>query len=139
MSLLLASCDIETSDNGQLDGLWQMREIEDLQTGQTSDGRDVDAQWSFQGSLLMLHAATHARFNIVYCSFKHEGNRLQLSAPYFGGRFDPEFNDDVKVDNPEDLHIYGLYRLDEAFQVLQLDSKTMILQSDSVRLHFRKY
>ena len=137
--LLLASCDIVTSDNGDLDGLWQLREVENLQTGEVRDGRFDNAQWAFQGSLLVMKASTHTLFTGVVCSFRHEGNTLVVSDPHFFGRFVEGVNDDVKVADASSLHIYGLYQLEEHFQILQLDGDVMRLQSDSVCLNFCKY
>ena len=139
ISALLASCDIVTSDNGKLDGVWQLRTVENLRTEQTSDGRDKAVQWAFQGDLLMLKANTGTDFTDVFCRFRHAGNTLELSTPYFSGRFLDDVNDDVAVEDATSLTIYGIYQLEERFQVLELNSDVMVLQSDSVCLHFRKY
>ena len=37
------------------------------------------------------------------------------------------------------MNVYGLYQLEEFFRILQLDSDNMQLESDKVRLTFRKY
>ena len=137
--VLLGSCDITTSDNGDIDGIWQLRAIENLQTNQTFDGRDKAVQWNFQGTLLMLRGNTETDFNEVLCRFKHEGNKLILFDPYYSGRFVEGVNEDVKVEDASALEIYGVYQLEESFQVLELNSDDMILESSSVRLYFRKY
>lgn len=139
VSLLMVSCNLVISDNGDLDGLWQLRTIENLRTGQISDGRDRGVQWAFQGSLLQLCASTDTIFSDVFCSFCHDGATLELTNPHFFGRFVEGVNDDVRVEDAKYLHVYGLYRLEESYRVLQLDGETMRLQSDSVRLYFRKY
>ena len=137
--LSLISCDVETSKNGDLDGLWQLRTIEKLKSGEKTDGRQNAVRWSFQADMLMIDAETNLPFYEIVCRFKHEGRALRVTNPHFSGRFVEEVNDDPAVDNPEDLKIYGLYKLDESFKILELNSDNMILESDSVRLQFKKY
>lgn len=133
------SCNVETSGNGDLDGLWQLRTIEKLKTGEKTDGRQNAVRWSFQADMLMIDAETNLLFYEIICRFKHEGQILQVTNPHFSGRFIEEINDDPSVSNPDDLKIYGLYKLNESFKVLELNGDNMILESDSVRLQFRKY
>lgn len=133
------SCNVETSGNGDLDGLWQLRTIEKLKTGEKTDGRQNAVRWSFQADMLMIDAETNLLFYEIICRFKHEGQTLQVTNPHFSGRFIEEINDDPSVSNPDDLKIYGLYKLNESFKVLELNGDNMILESDSVRLQFRKY
>ena len=133
------SCDLETSDNGDLDGLWQLRTIEKLKTGEKTDGRQNSVRWSFQADMLMIDADTSLPFYEIICRFEHDNQTLQVTDPHFSGRFVEDVNDDPIVTDPEDLKIYGLYKLAESFKVLELNCDDMILESDSVRLHFRKY
>ena len=135
----LVSCDIETLDNGDLDGLWQLRTIEKIKTSEQTDGRQDAVRWSFQADLLMIAAETNLPFYEIICRFKHEGQTLQVSDPHFSGRFNADVNDDPSVSDPADLKIYGLYKLNETFKVEKLKGDNMVLESDSVRLHFKKY
>lgn len=135
VSLLLTGCDIYRSDNGDLDGLWQMTTVENLKTHEVHDARDRQVTWGIQGALLELRAFG-AR--IVYSKFEHTGNSLVLCELCFSGRGDSDWGD-KPVENPADLNVYGIYRLDEYFKVLELNSDAMRLESADVRLTFRKY
>lgn len=135
VSLLLTSCDIYRSDNGDLDGLWQMTTVENLTTGEVYDARDRQVTWGIQGALLELRASG-AR--IVYAKFEHTGSSLVLREICFSGRGDSDWGD-KPVQDPADIHVYGIYRLEEYFKVLELDSDVMRLESADVRLTFRKY
>lgn len=135
VSLLLTGCDIYRSDNGDLDGLWQMTTVENLKTHEVRDARDRQVTWGIQGALLELRASG-AR--IVYSKFEHTGNSLVLRELCFSGRGDSDWGD-KPVENPADLNVYGIYRLDEYFKVLELNSDAMRLESADVRLTFRKY
>lgn len=136
ITLLFSSCHLEMSHNGDLDGVWQMLTIENLQTGEVIDGRDVGSglNWSFQGRLLMMRGAA----DIYVWRFDHSGETLKLYSPYFSGRF-TEIHDDTPVTDATELNVYGVYRLEEYFKILQLDSNHMRLESPNVRLTFRKY
>ena len=131
----LSSCNMETSNNGDLDGLWQMLTIENLQTGEVKDGRDVGTglNWAFQGRLLMMRGSEEFVWR-----FDHSGETLKLYTPYYSGRF-KEVHDDTPVTDATPLNVYGVYRLEEYFKILQLESDNMRLESPNVRLTFRKY
>lgn len=134
--LMMSGCHTVTSDNGDLDGLWQQTTIENLQTGVFSDGRDVGSgvTWAFQGPLLsMRDGATE----VIY-SFQMGGDILKVYNPYFSGRF-TDVADDIAIIDASQLNVFGLYQLEEHFKILQLDRSTMILESSHVRLSFRKY
>ena len=135
LTILLSSCHIVTSNNGDLDGLWRMRTIENLQTGEVIDGRDIERglNWAFQGSLLMMRGS-----DVIICSFEHAGEILRVYNPYLSGRF-TELHDDTPITDATMMNVYGLYQLEEFFRILQLDSDNMQLESDKVRLTFRKY
>lgn len=134
LTCFLTSCHFVTSDNGDLDGLWQLRVIEDLSTGVVTDGRDDDVTWAFQGNLL---STRNKRTELLF-RFNHAGNTLVLSNPYFSGRFTSLLNDTLITDVSQ-LADFKIYRLEEHFEILQLDGDNMCLQSDRVRMSFRKY
>ena len=133
--LLLSACDIYRSDNGDLDGLWQLTTIENLRTGESNDARESQVTWGIQGPLLELRASG---VRIVYAKFEHIGSSLVLRELCFSGRHDSDWGD-KPVQDPSELHIYGIYRLEEYFKVLELSSDVMRLESTDVRLMFRKY
>lgn len=138
--LLLAGCDTHTSDNGELDGFWQVTTMENLQTGEVTDGRSHQLTWAFQGDFLMLNADrnTSSYKKEYILSFEHEGDVLALSDPYYSDRFGEE-SDDVPMETAEPLNLFGIYHLNELFRVVQLDGKAMCLESEVMRLYFRKY
>lgn len=135
----MSACDLHTSNNGDLDGFWQLTSMDSLSTGRSGDMRSQKIFWSVQAHLLemcdlhdvnpgMCHEPILFRFN-------HEGDRLSLSEPIANNR---NISDSIVV-NPVTVRFYGLSRLDETFKVLQLDADNMTLQSDYFRMYFRKY
>ncbi len=125
MMTLLTNCDIEGSDNGALDGFWQLTEMtvweDGVQTGPT-DMRESGIYWGVQGDLL--------RIGSTYFDFEHNGNTLRLWNPFRGNTY---------VEDAEELKRYGLYSLEETFTVEQLTGSEMTLRTEIVRLKLRKY
>lgn len=128
--LLAGSCDIETSDNGNLDGLWQLTSVDTLSTKGHRDMKDTNTSWTIQGKLLQLRT-TDLTF---VCHFSREGDVLKLGTLYLNNHHDDPLLEDIYY-----AGIMGVNKEDERFDVLTLTSSTMILQSSMLRLSFRKY
>ncbi len=131
---LLTSCDVESSDNGDLDGFWQLRAADTLSTGGHSDLTGLSLTWAFQGRLLEMRDLHGQRTDIV-SSFSHEGTTLSLFDAYIVDRD----NGDIRLEDATELSPYGVNRLDETFSVEKLDGSKMVLKSEKLRLTFRKY
>lgn len=129
---LMTSCDIEMSDNGNLDGLWQMTEMQE--TGKEAiDMRETGTIWGFQFRLLELRNKSN-QYGFL-CRFEHKDGHLRVYEPY-----------DQKHDESDDpvtdatiLNPFGLYTTSEDFQIEALTSSNLTIKSDKVRLKFRKY
>ncbi len=134
ISLLLTSCHLVTSDNGDLDGLWQMTIMEDLQTGEVSDGRDNSVSWAFQGGMVQMNGNT-IPLNHVIGKFEKGGNSLRI---YHMAIF-THSKGDTPIEDASMLEVVGITQLDENFQILELNSNTLRLESAAKRLTFRKY
>ena len=134
--MTLTGCDLEHFDNGKLDGLWQLRAVDTLATGGTADMRSSQRVWGVQGTFIQMRLLTSWEFtdNIV-CRFSHEGSTLKLTDPYLVNRDEG----DVPVSDVEQLQPFGWSHLEESFKVLELSGARMTLESDLLRLHFRRY
>lgn len=125
MMTLLTNCDIQGSDNGALDGFWQLTEMtvweDGVQTGPT-DMQESGIYWGVQGDLL--------RIGTTYFDFEFTGHNLRIWNPFRG---------DTYVEDASELKRYGLYSLEETFTVEQLTGSEMTLRSERVKLHLRKY
>ena len=121
---LLTACNSESSDNGDLDGFWVM-------TGRPG------LTWSFQGKILELRDVNQVHHDLM-AKFRHEGNLLIV---YDLRMVDRDAGDPLVTESEmEDLRAYGINNLvEEQFQIRQLTSDDMHLESDLESLHFRKY
>lgn len=130
----LTECTFETSDNGDLDGYWQLTAIDTLATAHTADMRHSGIYWAVQVRLLLIRDVTVNSPNVLF-RFEKTAETLTISNPVI----DERDVSDIKVENPDILHPYGIYRLKETFRILQLDSQNMVLENQDFRMHFRKY
>lgn len=128
---MLGSCTLETSDNGNLDGLWQLRSLDSLANGSSVDMHANGVYWAVQLDLLEARDR-HVR---VLFRFNHTGDSLVLSNPYVNLRD----SSDIKVNESAMLAPLGINSLEEHFAVKALSSGSMVLESPTLRLHFRKY
>ena len=130
----LVSCDVEFSDNGDLDGFWQLCAVDTLQTGRTVDLRGQGLTWAFEGKILEVRDVKKVHQDIVL-SFSHTGHSLKVYSPYLVDRE----NGDLPIDDLGLLMPYGINSPEETFKVKELNSGKMTLESDLLRLSFRKY
>lgn len=132
--LTAASCSFEVSDNGKLDGFWQMKSVDTLSTGGSADLRLQELSWAFQGKALELRNAKVYHDDILM-TFSHKGHVLSVSNPIRILRD----SGDVVITDVEEIRHFGVNNLKEQFNIVTLNGSTMILQTDSLRLNFRKY
>ncbi len=131
--LLLTSCEIEFSNNGKLDGFWQLIAVDTLATQHTSDLKTSGRTWAFQGRLLEMRD-TKGGYSNLYFSFEHRGDSLFLDSPYLSDRD----VDDIKITDVNIVRPYGVNGLKEGFEIESLSNNKLILRSKTLRLMLRK-
>lgn len=134
----VSACTIEHSENGALDGMWQLTQLDTLNINDTeehsADMRTAGIFWSVQHNLLRM-SAVYGDANPVFFRFIHSTGNLTLSDPYFDNRQEG----DIKIEDPSELDFYSIDSLEPAFYVEKLTSGRMTLRSERFRFHFRKY
>ena len=134
-ALCVASCDkFHTSDNGALDGFWQLTSVDTLANGHSADMKESMIFWAVQTDLLEIQELTMKNFKVLF-RFERGPATLTLSNPVANNRL----ISDSLITNPATLQPYGLSHLTETLQVLHLSSSHMTLQSERLRMFFRKY
>ena len=138
--MLTAACELHTSNNGDLDGLWQLTQMDTLSTGRSADMKSTRIFWAVQADLLeMKDLSTDQTYIPIFFRFRHQGDTLVLSEPIADLRYiSPESPDSI-ITSPATLHFYGIRQLRDTLHVLRLDSEKLTLQSRHYRLYFRKY
>lgn len=133
----LSACELETSDNGSLDGFWQLSAIDSLNNGHSADMRQSSIYWGVQVNLLNIRDLK--RKESFMFRFELKNDTLRLYAPVKDIRPSASEVLDERVMNSMELRHIGLSRLDEKFKVLHLTGSRMTLESEHFRMHFRKY
>lgn len=136
---LLSACELETSDCGRIGGFWQLHTIEAFgidssAPSSSSDMRNLGVTWSFQGTIMQVKC--YKVIDYYYLSFEDRGDSLHLFSPY---RADRDQGLDVPITNADTLRFMGIPAINTTFAIRQLNSSTMVLQNDTLRLHLRKY
>lgn len=137
--VLLASCDFRTSDNGDLDGYWQLHRVDTLSTGGSCDTRDSLLFWSFQVHLMHMRDNSdnnnNKKVKPIFMRFNITGDCMTLSNPII----DLRDSSDIVLKDYELLRHWGIYDMPETMTFVKFNSSTMVLENKVLRLHFRKY
>lgn len=131
LGTLLASCTLETSDNGKLDGMWLLTTVDTLSTGGSANVRESLITWSFQVKLMYLH---HPQGRMVF-HFQHDDNWLILKDAVL----DDRMKGDVPVTDSETMQRVGLTQPQDTFVVYNLSSSNLDIANREYRFRFRKY
>lgn len=131
-ALLLVSCDMHTSDNGKLDGMWHLVGVDTLDGGHLDLGNQTKF-WMFQANLMQLSNTN--RGELIICRFNQSGDSLTVSEPRVSNRN----VGDTLITKPAVLSPYGINALNESFFIEKLQSDKMILRTDRLTLNFKKF
>ena len=113
---LLTSCQ-KADDNGDLGGFWKLLRIEELSCDTIIDKSGEDRFWSIQLRMITTNNGGKGRF-------QHIDDSLFVQM----------------LQKPVDGKAVGMYNpSNERFGVNKLTNRSMILQSEKVRLTFRKF
>lgn len=83
--LFVCSCELETSNNGDLDGMWHLVRVDTLSTSGVKYMEDDKIYWLFQFKLLQLEDKTGNKVSLLM-RFEHKDNILRLYDPYIYDR-----------------------------------------------------
>lgn len=103
--------------NGDLDGQWQIMEVENLATGETTGQQRLYY-------CLYLHTVNLTGSGMTTGNMTYEGDRLTLEFP---------------ISTVDQLSRWYIYEKTTIFRVEALSGSHMVLVSDRVRISFRKY
>lgn len=137
LSVMLVSCELETSGNKELDGYWQMSQVDTLSTGGVADTREALVYWGVQGKLLQIRFSENGKFlgEGLLFRFNRDDGMLTLSSPILHHLYET----DEPISDVELLKPFGIFNLEEVFSIEELNDDVMVLASDTLRLHFRRY
>ena len=132
---MLTSCGdlLESSNNGKLDGNWNLVAIDTLESGGVADLRTDRKFWAVQGKLLEMHDADVGTAYIFQFTF--DGSQLTL----FDARYNRREEGDPAVADLHELAPFGINASEEQFKVEFPSRDKMMLTSAKLRLTFRRF
>ena len=137
----LASCEIETSDNGDFDGFWHLERVDTLATGGTCDLSKKRVFWGVQYKLISVYDTDKEGTFGYYLRFTQTRDKIVTKSPYKNNWHldNGEVGGDIPVDDPTQLAPYGINNLEEEFVKEKLNGGQMILRSKTLRLKFKRF
>ena len=123
--------------NGDLDGFWQVKSIENKQTGEMTVCNG-DIYYSFQQELVLVSYVSptiptgQMKENYI-AYFTHENDSITMTD------FRLYLDKDATQATLPELAKFGLYETYNRFQVEKLDSRSLILNSEKSRIVLRKH
>jgi hypothetical protein len=129
----VASCTLETSDNGDLDGFWHLVSVDSLSTGTARNTKSLRLFWSIQAKLIDMRDADGV-YKECIMHFNTSNDSLRIYDEYL---FDRAAGD-IKIDSVGYLQPYGVNKLSEGFKIIHLNSNVLKLESKELRLNFEK-
>lgn len=138
--LSFSSCEIERSDNGNLDGFWHLESVDSLENGQRADYSHRRAFWGIESKLVYAYDAD-LLIN-YYCRFTQTQDSIMITKVYLdhGHQDNGLDGGDLPVTSVNDsLRYYGINALPESYLKEKLDGSKMILRSKQLRLSFRRF
>lgn len=138
-----SSCEMESSDNGKLDGFWHLEQIDTLETGGVCDYSNQRVFWGIEHRLISVSDyETFGSMDGYYFRFNQTGDSLILSSPYLNHWHQDNGEDggDIPVTEMSDtLRRCGINQLTEYYYKEKLSGSKMILTTKQLRLKFRKF
>ena len=94
---LLASCNVETSDNGPLDGFWHLEQVDTLATGGTTDYSSGYVFWGVQKDLIYIKDSSNSSVGAYYLRFNQTNDSLHITKIYLdhGHEDSPSYEQEI--------------------------------------------
>lgn len=129
------SCTIESSDGGDLDGMWRIVSIDTVATGGQHNISEENRFWSVQGKILEVSTRRTDKLEKIIFRFDHTADSLHI---YDCRENDRRQSDSLMTDTTR-LLPYGITHTEQTFHVDALDGKRMTLSTPELQLNFKKF
>ena len=140
-ALTLASCELETSDNGKFDGFWHLERVDTLATGGSLNLQQKRIFLVVQAKLISARDIDKGQNHGYYLRFRQTADSLVTRTPYKDNWHQDKGEDggDLPIVDPALLAPYGINNLEEPFLKERLNGSSMVLKSKTLRLYFKRF
>lgn len=138
--VVATSCEMETSQNGDLDGFWHLEQVDTLSTGGVCDYSEKRIFWGVQHRLISVsdYDGMHS-WRGYYFRFTQTGDSLVITTPYRNMGHQEKGGDVPVTEVNDSLRRCGFNSLEERFRKEQLSGSKMVLRNKTLRLKFVKF
>lgn len=135
LSLLMPLPSCHKWDNGDLDGFWQLAEVDTLATGGHHYMATDQIFWAFQGSLVQMEQTGEA-YPYIFV-FDRTDDQLSLSKGVRNWRSEG----DIVLQDSDLVHLapMGVHSLNATYVIEKNDSRRLILDDGQFRLRFNRF
>lgn len=133
-----SSCELETSDNGDLDGNWQLLSIDSINTSGTNNVKDKQIFYAVQFHLINIYALNIKNEYITQNSFYHF-SQTRDSLILYSADITENDTDAHKDSFLTGLRPLGINSLEEHFKIETLNNNNIVLKTKELRLNFRSF
>ena len=133
-TFILTACELETPNNGKLDGNWQLRQMDTLATGGTCDMSYSYIYWAVESHLLQVRDIDNNNLKIFF-EFEKQGDNLNIDSPHQV----ITKNELIPLENDSLLSPFGIAGIKDNFLIEKLNHESLIMKNLNYRLHFRRY
>jgi hypothetical protein len=130
------SCDLHTSDNGDLDGYWHLVKVDTLSTGKSYDMSERRVFWGVQVNLI--EAVDHDNDSTHY-GYLFYFEKSDLFLKLFNAHKHDRPNGDILVEDVSAISSLGVNSLEDKFRIITLNHREMVLEDELLRLSFKKH
>ena len=132
--LLLASCEIETSGNGKLDGNWQLRQIDTLTTNGICDMSYSYIYWGIETDLLQVRDIDSDNLKIFFHIEQHADTLILLNPYQVISKSELKALENDSLRQP-----LGIDGTEDHYLIEKVSNGSLLLKNQRYRLQFRKY
>ncbi|MBR1838004.1 MAG: lipocalin-like domain-containing protein [Bacteroidaceae bacterium] len=138
VSTTLLSC--QKYSNEDYEGQWQLIEIAESDGTSAQDVKPYQIYWRLQLGLIQIMSTgleEERNPGEIIARFQVEQGQLQITSVYWSLR-----EADIPLVEAEEfarIAIYGISSAPETFQIIEMNTSRMVLQSSAHRLTFRKF
>ncbi len=139
-AIICASCTIEISKNGKLDGFWHLVRVDTLNTRKSCDLSQQRIFWGVQYKLINVKNVDVDNQGF-YLRFDQTADSLFVHTPYVNHwhQDNGANGGDIPVADATRLVPFGISNLEDHFKKEALDGSKMILKSSKLRLYFDRF
>ena len=137
LCIMMTGCDY--SDNGDLDGMWYVIQIDSICSSNSIEMRETGISWSFQAKLMQIgnHQSNSYWNNPIMCGFSVKGNQLEVYNPFIYDRM--KGDKEITADSIHLIKPFGINSIPDNFMIEKLSSRKLQINDDIIRIIFEKY